>query len=107
MHTPLRAPVCPTECYPARAVALSGHIAGVRPTHAAARHEPAGGAVLSDVGVARRLRCALERGHVLARRGAEQPPVLPAELRRALVADTERGLSLPGVEGCRPRPVGG
>jgi hypothetical protein len=62
--------------------------------------------VLLDVEVARRLRRALERGYVLARNGAEQPPVLPADLRPALVADTERGLSLAVVEGCRPRPVG-
>src|SRR5205823_8472716 len=37
-----------------------------------------------------------ERGHALARRGAERPPVLTAELGRALVADAERGLG--GVE---------
>src|SRR5262249_45787991 len=34
----------------------------------------------------------LECGHIAARRGAEHPPVLSAELGRALVSDAERGL---------------
>ena len=40
----------------------------------------------------RRLGFELERGHVVARRGTEHPPVLPAELGRALVPDAKRSL---------------
>src|SRR5438270_10749030 len=48
------------------------------------------------VTLTRWLNFGLERRHVPARRGAERPTVLPAELGRALVADAERGLG--GVE---------
>jgi hypothetical protein len=40
----------------------------------------------------RRLSFDLERGHVPARRGAEQPPVLAAQLGQAFVPDAEHRL---------------
>jgi hypothetical protein len=46
----------------------------------------------SSVGIVRRLGVELDRGHVLSRRGAEHPPILTAELGRALVPDLFSGL---------------